>query len=36
MVQQRIDMADADLRQARDLYAFLAVYAPLARMRADR
>lgn len=34
-LQQRIDMADADLRQARDLYAFLAVYAPPARMRAD-
>jgi hypothetical protein len=34
-LQQRIDMADADLRQARDLYAFLAVYAPTARMRAD-
>jgi hypothetical protein len=34
-LQQRIDLADADLRQARDLYAFLAVYAPVARMRAD-
>jgi hypothetical protein len=34
-LQQRIDLADADLRQARDLYAFLAVYAPTARMRAD-
>jgi hypothetical protein len=34
-LQQRIDLADADLRQARDVYAFLAVYAPVARMRAD-
>ncbi len=34
-LQERIDMADADLRQARNLYAFLAVYAPEARMRAD-
>lgn len=34
-LQQRIDLADAELRQARDLYAFLAVYAPEARMRAD-
>ncbi|MCB0088537.1 MAG: hypothetical protein KDE54_11540, partial [Caldilineaceae bacterium] len=34
-LQQRIDLADADLRQARDLYAFLAVYAPVARMRTD-
>ncbi len=34
-LQQRIDLADADLRQARDLYAYLAVYAPVARMRAD-
>ncbi|MCA9996015.1 MAG: hypothetical protein KDE56_09735 [Anaerolineales bacterium] len=34
-LQQRIDLADADLRQARDLYAFLAVYAPVIRMRAD-
>jgi hypothetical protein len=34
-LQQRIDMADADLRQARNLYGVLAVYAPEARMRAD-
>ncbi len=34
-LQQRIDLADADLRQARDLYAYLAVYAPEARMRND-
>lgn len=34
-LQERIDLADADLRQARDLYAYLAVYAPVARMRAD-
>jgi len=34
-LQQRIDLADADLRLARDLYAFLAVYAPEARMRTD-
>ncbi len=34
-LQQRIDLADADLRRARDLYGFLAVYAPVARMRAD-
>ncbi len=34
-LQQRIDLADADLRQARDLYAYLAVYAPVARLRAD-
>ncbi len=34
-LQERIDMADADLRRARDLYAYLAVYAPEARMRAD-
>lgn len=34
-LQQRIDLADADLRQARNLYAFLAVYAPVARLRAD-
>ncbi|MCB9433540.1 MAG: hypothetical protein H6668_16325 [Ardenticatenaceae bacterium] len=34
-LQQRIDLADADLREARDLYAFLAVYAPVTRMRAD-
>jgi hypothetical protein len=34
-LQQRIDLADVELRQARDLYAFLTVYAPEARMRAD-
>jgi len=34
-LQQRIDLADAELRQARELYAFLAVYAPVQRMRAD-
>ncbi|HHY56136.1 MAG TPA: hypothetical protein GYA08_11945, partial [Chloroflexi bacterium] len=34
-LQQRIDLADSDLRLARNLYAFLAVYAPEARMRAD-
>jgi len=34
-LQQRIDLADSELRQARDLYAHLAVYAPEARMRAD-
>lgn len=34
-LQQRIDQADADLRQARDLYAYLAVYAPVVRMRGD-
>lgn len=34
-LQQRIDQADAELRQARDLYAYLAVYAPEARMRND-
>jgi hypothetical protein len=31
----RIDIADADLRLARDLYAYLAVYADEARHRAD-
>jgi hypothetical protein len=31
----RIDLATADLRQARDLYAFLAVYADEPRFRAD-
>jgi hypothetical protein len=31
-LQQRIDLADADLRQARDVYAFLAVYG----VRPDR
>lgn len=34
-LQERIDLAESDLRQARDLYAYLAVYAPEARMRAD-
>lgn len=34
-LQQRIDLADADLRQARNIYAVLAVYAPEARLRAD-
>jgi hypothetical protein len=34
-LQARIDLADSELRQARDLYAFLAVYAPAARMRSD-
>lgn len=34
-IQQRIDKTDADLRQARDFYAFLAVYADEARFRAD-
>ncbi len=34
-LQQRIDLADADLRKARDLYAYLAVYAPVDRMRDD-
>jgi len=34
-LQQRIDLADGELRQARDLYAYLAVYAPVARFRSD-
>ncbi len=34
-LQQRIDLADAELREARNLYAYLAVYAPEARLRAD-
>ena len=34
-LQQRIDIADAELREARDLYAYLAVFAPAARFRAD-
>jgi hypothetical protein len=34
-LRERIDLADADLRQARDLYGYLAVYAPVARIRAD-
>lgn len=32
-LQDRIDQADRELRQARDLYAFLAVYAPESRFR---
>jgi hypothetical protein len=35
-LQQRIDKADRELRRARDLYAFLAVYADEGRFRADR
>ncbi|MFQ5593146.1 MAG: hypothetical protein ACE5HA_03255 [Anaerolineae bacterium] len=35
-LQERIDQADRELRRARDLYAFLAVYADEARFRADR
>jgi hypothetical protein len=34
-LQQRIDIADADLLRARDLYGVLAVYAPDARFRLD-
>ncbi|MCX6047967.1 MAG: hypothetical protein NT075_22940 [Chloroflexi bacterium] len=34
-LQQRIDLADADLRQARNIYAFLTIYAPEARLRND-
>ena len=34
-LQARIDLADAQLRRARDIYSFLAIYAPVARMRAD-
>jgi len=34
-LQQRIDLADADLRQARNLYAFLTIYAPETRLRGD-
>ena len=34
-LQQRIDLADADLLRARNIYAVLAVYAPEARMRTD-
>lgn len=34
-LQERIDLADAELAEARDLYAFLAVFAPEARFRAD-
>lgn len=34
-LQQRIDIADADLRQARDLYAYLTVFGPETRFRGD-
>jgi hypothetical protein len=34
-LQDRIDIADAELRHVRDLYAYLAVYADAARFRAD-
>lgn len=34
-LQQRIDIADAELRQARDLYAYLTVFGPETRFRAD-
>jgi hypothetical protein len=34
-VRQRLESADAELRQARDLYAYLAVYADAAQFRAD-
>jgi hypothetical protein len=34
-LQQRIDRAVADLLRAREIYGFLAVYAPDARMKAD-
>lgn len=34
-LQQRLDRADRELRKARDLYAYLAVYADEARFRAD-
>lgn len=34
-LQERIDKADTELRQARDLYAYLLVYAPVERMRLD-
>jgi hypothetical protein len=34
-LQARIDIADADLLRARDLYGVLAVYAPAARFRLD-
>ena len=34
-LQQQIDEADANLRRARDLYAFLIVYAPAGRMKGD-
>ncbi len=34
-LQARIDQADLELRQARDLYAYLAVFAPVDRLRND-
>ncbi|MCE7988081.1 MAG: hypothetical protein DYG89_43505 [Caldilinea sp. CFX5] len=34
-LQQRIDTAVTDLLRAREIYGFLAVYAPAARMKAD-
>lgn len=34
-LQERIDRADGELRQARDLYAYLLVYADAARLRQD-
>lgn len=34
-LQDRIDQADAELRQARDLYAYLIVFGPETRFRAD-
>jgi hypothetical protein len=34
-LQARIDQADRELRQARNLYAYLAVFAPVERMRND-
>ena len=34
-LQQRINIADADLLRARDIYGVLAVYAPEARFRLD-
>ena len=34
-LQQRIDLANEELLRARDLYAFLAVFAPAERFRAD-
>lgn len=35
-LRERIDQADQELRRARDLYAFLAVYADEPRFRGDR
>ena len=34
-LQQRIDLADKELREARDLYAYLAVFGAPARFRDD-